>query len=693
MFKHQLFMKKLVLFLFLASSIGVSIAQEINPKNIQIARDKWGVPHIFGKTDAEVAYGLAWAHSEDDFATIQTSYLAGKGMLGLLKGKQGAQIDYVVQLFRAKELVEARYEKDISPQYKAVLLGYAQGFNAYAKAHKKDVLVPELFPVTPKDMLAFSVLQLAISSGADQALKAIFDGKVATLDFLKPGGSNAFAFNSAKTIDGSVYLAINAHQPLEGPVAFYEAQLCSEEGWNILGALFPGAPSILHGVNENLGWAHTVNYPDKLDTYQLEINPQNPKQYKFDGQWVNLEEKKIPLKIKLGGLVPITVQKDAYWSKYGPTVISKKGTFSIRTGALDEIRGLEQWYNMNKATNFTEFKKALQMVAIPGYNIVYADKRDTIFYISNGKLPLRDSSYAWKGTLPGNTSKTLWTEYHKLSDLPQVLKPAAGYVFNANHSPFNSTAPAENISVKNYDKTMGYETWENNRSVRFMEQVAAKDKFTFEEFKRIKFDHQLPQKLAFFTNIDSLFMLEEAKNPEIADVLKILKTWNRQTDTTSVGASIFIHTYYYLEKILKQKGIVYGVLTSATARAALLETKNYFNKYYSSVNVPLGNYQRLIRGTVSMAVGGMPDVLAATHAEPYKNGQIKDIQGDAYIELVHFTKDGIEIESINCYGASADPKSPHYTDQMPLFVKQQTKKMTLNKTEVLRTAERIYHPQ
>ena len=108
MFKHQLFMKKLVLFLFLASSVGLSIAQEINPKNIQIARDKWGVPHIFGKTDAEVAYGLAWAHSEDDFATIQTSYLAGKGMLGLLKGKQGAQIDYVVQLFRAKELVEAK---------------------------------------------------------------------------------------------------------------------------------------------------------------------------------------------------------------------------------------------------------------------------------------------------------------------------------------------------------------------------------------------------------------------------------------------------------------------------------------------------------------------------------------------------------------------------------------------------------
>ncbi len=686
MFKHY-FVGFLLLITFASS------AQTIKPTTIQIARDKWGVPHIFAKTDAEVAYGLAWAHAEDDFATIQTSYLAGKAMLGLLKGKEGAQVDYIVQLLRCRELVEARYEKDISPAFKAVLAGYCQGFNQYAKTHKKQVLIPELFPVTPKDMLAFSVLQLAISSGADQALKSIFDTKVATLDFLKPGGSNAFAFNSAKTTDGSVFLNINAHQPLEGPVAFYEAHLNSEEGWNILGALFPGAPSILHGVNENLGWAHTVNYPDKLDIFQLEINPNNPKQYRFDGAWVNLEEKIVPLKIKLGGLLPIQVKKAAYWSKYGPTVITKKGTFSIRAGALDEIRALEQWFTMNKAKNFSEFKNALEMGAISGYNLVYADKRDTIFYLSNGKLPLRDSTYNWKATLPGNTSKTLWTAYHPLRDLPQVLNPAAGYVFNTNHSPFNATASSDNIKEVNYDKTMGYETWNNNRSVRFMEQVSELDKVSFADFKRIKFDLQLPKNLSFFTKADSLFLLDEKKNTDIADVIRILKEWDRRADTTSIGASIFIQTYYSLEAKLKKEGRAFGILTAAECRAALLETKNYFNKYFSSVNVPLGNYQRLIRGEKSVAVSGMPDVLAAMHADPLKNGQIKAKQGDAYIALVRFTKDGPEIESINCYGASADPKSPHYTDQMDLFVKQQTKKMSLNKLEVLSQAKRIYHPQ
>lgn len=686
MFK-QIFVGFLLLISFTSS------AQTINPATIQIARDQWGVPHIFAKTDAEVAYGLAWAHAEDDFATIQTSYLAGKAMLGLLKGKEGAQVDYIVQLLRCRELVEARYEKDISPAFKAVLAGYCQGFNQYAKTHKKQVLVPELFPVTPQDMLTFSVLQLAISSGADQALKSIFDNKVATLDFLKPGGSNAFAFNSAKTTDGSVFLNINAHQPLEGPVAFYEAHLNSEEGWNILGALFPGAPSILHGVNENLGWAHTVNYPDKLDIFQLEINPDNPKQYRFDGAWVNLEERMVPLKIKIGGLLPIQVKKAAYWSKYGPTVMTKKGTFSIRAGALDEIRALEQWFTMNKAKNFSEFKNALEMGAISGYNLVYADKRDTIFYLSNGKLPLRDSTYNWKGTLPGNTSKTLWTAYHPLRNLPQVLNPASGYVFNTNHSPFNATASSDNIKEANYDKTMGYETWNNNRSVRFMEQVSELDKVSFEDFKRIKFDLQLPKKLEFFMNVDSLFLLDELKNTDIADLIGILKNWDRRADSSSIGATIFTHTYYNLEQKLKKMGIVYGVLTLPTARAALLETKNHLNKYYSSVNVPFGQYQRLVRGDKSLAVQGMPDVLAAMHAEPYKNGRIKAKQGDAYIALVRFTKDGPEIESINCYGASADPKSPHYTDQMDLFVKQQTKKMSLNKLEVLSQAKRIYHPK
>ena len=531
---------------------------QFDASKIDIVRDKFGVPHIFAKTDPEVAYGLAWAHAEDDFTTIQQSLLAGKAMLASYQGKKGASIDYIIHLLRIPELVEEKYETDLSPAFKKLLQGYCAGLNAYAAKHPNEILVKKAFPVVPKDMIQYSVLQLCVLSGADKALSSIFGGKVPLLENYKTAGSNAFAFNSAKTTDGQVFLDINAHQPLEGPVAFYEAHLCSEEGWNIIGANFPGAPCILHGCNEYLGWAHTVNAPDKLDIYQLEINPANKLQYKFDGQWLSLEEKNAALRVKISG-IKITVNKKVYWSKYGPTIITPRGTFAIRMPAQMDIRGLEQWYRFNKAKNFTEFSAALNMLAIPGYNIMYADRYDTIYYLSNGRIPIRDSKYNWKTTLPGNTSATLWNRLHPLADLPQVLQPKSGYVFNTNHSPFHSTEGPENPVIK--DPTMGYETLENNRSRRFEELIAGYDRVSYENFKKIKFDRQYPAKFAFPTNIDTLFLLKASEHPAVAELINQLNQWDKSANTESIGAGTFLLVYETIYKSLS-KYMKTGMLTT-----------------------------------------------------------------------------------------------------------------------------------
>lgn len=677
---------KIILIACLA--ICIESQAQIDPAKIDIIRDKYGVPHIFGKTDPEVAYGLAWAHAEDDFETIQQSLMAGKAMLAQYQGKKGASIDYIVHLLRIPELVEERYETDLAPDFKKLLEGYSAGLNAYAAKHPKEVLLKKIFPVTPKDMVQYSVLQLCVLSGADKALAAIFGGTVPLLENYKTQGSNAFAFNSNKTTDGKVYLAINAHQPLEGPVAFYEAHLSSEEGWNILGANFPGAPSILHGVNEHLGWAHTVNDPDKLDVYQLEINQDNKTQYKFDGKWETLEEKVAPLKVKIAGL-KINIKKKAYWSKYGPTIITDKGTFSIRMPAQMDIRGLEQWYRFNKAKNFTEFKAALNMKAIPGYNIVYADKYDTIYYISNGRIPVRDKNYNWKITLPGNTSATLWNQLHPIEALPQVLQPRSGFVYNTNHSPFHSTEGTENPIVR--DITMGYETLENNRSKRFEEMLKPLNKVSYDDFKRLKFSRQFPSNFYFPYTIDTLFMLDESKYTDIADLISNLKSWDKIANAESIGAGTFFmvtHTVYDNRAIyLKQKTITHNQAVEIL-RAAKTKMLTNFNR----TNLQLGDIQKLVRGIMVLPLPGLPDVLAPMYSIPYKDGMYKGNQGDAYIELVRFTKDGPIIESLNVYGASARKNSPHYTDQMDMYVKQQTKTMTLNKATVYQQAVKKYNP-
>ena len=398
-------MKKKIIFpLFIFCWVTLVSGQKtIDPKTIDIVRDAYGVPHIFAATDAAVAYGLAYAHAEDDFTTIQQSYLAGNAMLSKAIGNKGLPADFIAQFIGSEKIVSEQYEKKISPEYKKVIEGYGQGLNRYAETHPEEVLVQELFPITPKQMLRYAQLQLFISSGGDAAVGKIV-GNQATPKTTTPKGSNTFGFNSTKTKDGATYLAINTHQPLDGPVSWYEAHLCSEEGTNILGALFAGSPNILIGANQYLAWAHTVNNPDKTDIFELEMHPNIKGQYRVDDTYLPLVKHKAKLRVRVLGL-PITIKRNYYESIFGPTLKNKSGYYAVRTPALFDIRGLEQWWRMNKAKSFSEFYEILKMKAIPGYNIGYADRNDTIFYISNGLIPKRAPGYDWKNTVPGNTRK------------------------------------------------------------------------------------------------------------------------------------------------------------------------------------------------------------------------------------------------------------------------------------------------
>lgn len=667
----------------------------IDPARVTIARDSYGVPHIFAKTDSEVAYGLAWAHAEDNFETIQQLVLPAKGMLGRHLGKEGAAVDYVVELLHAPEIVAAAGDTALSPDFRAVVLGYLQGLNDYAAAHPGEVLVRGTFPVTLAEYLKVSVLSLSVISGVERALQGIFAGKVPTVD-LGEKGSNAFAIHRSKTTDGQTMLAINSHQPLEGPVAWYEAHLCSEQGWNALGSLFPGGATIFHGVNEHLGWAHTVNYQDKIDIFQLQTDKNHPDKYRFDGQWIALDQKRVRLRIKG---IPFAIGKKAYWSKYGATVKTKQGWFSLRTGANQDLRGLEQWYRMNKARSFTEFRGALAMTAIPGFNIVYADP-DTIYYVSNGKIPFRNPAYDWSGTVPGNTSKTLWTTFHPLSDFPQYLNPPGGYLFNMNNTPFNATAPADNLRPEVFDKTMGYERWNTNRSLRFAELIGRYDKLTYADVKRIKYDQQLPARLEFpqGPDVNLLFSLNASAYPDIRPTIDTLNAWNRQATANSHGAALFANFYYYWRDKLAGQDVTKKVLTADECAEGLRHAQRHFQTYFGKTSVALGEYQKHARGDKAVPIWGIPDVLTAITSGPFKDGRIHagrihSTNGESYISLVRFPGVGLPIiETINCFGASNRPNSPHYTDQMDLFVQQKTKPMTLNKADVLRTAKRVYHP-
>ena len=683
-------MRLLKLFLFITT---ISFSQ-INPNNIDIVRDEYGVPHIYAETDAEVAYGLAWANAEDDFKTIQEAYLAGNAMLSNHIGLKGAPADFISQFIGSKNLIEEKIN-EISKDYMKVVEGYAQGLNAYAKANPEKVLYRKLFPFTPKKMLMYSQLQLFISNEGAYWAGRILNNDTQD-DYLDQNltGSNVIAMNSSKTISGETFLAINTHQPLEGPTSWYEVHLNSEEGTNIIGTMYPGTPNVLIGVNEHLGWSHTVNYPDKTDVFKLKMK--NKRKYIVDGKEYDLEKHKAKIFIKLLG-IPIKINRKYYKSIYGPTLKNKSGYYSIRTPTLFNLKALEQWWKMGKAKNFSEFYDAFKMKQIPGFNVGYADKYDTIFYMSNGILPKRAEGYNWKGIVPGDTMETLWTEYHSIEDLPQVLQPKSGFIYNANHSPFKSTSADENPNELDYSKRMGYETYDNNRSTRLIELIESYDKVSYNDFKDIKYDNSFPSKFNYnFMDINLISEIELDENHELFEIVNEIQNWDRKTDINSIGAGLYGVLYYqliynYADQIRKlsseDKPVSKEIILSAVS-----DIKSYLIEHFGKVKINLGEFQKLVRGDKELPIWGLPDVITAMSSRPYKDGKHKVFAGESYIGLVRFTKNGPLFESVISFGNSDNPTSDHYTDQMEMYSKFQTKKMTFDKEEIYSQAKSIYSP-
>ena len=697
-------MKKLIpLLLQLFLVIAIS-AQTSKKYNVEIVRDSFGVPHIFGKTDADCAYGLIYAECEDDFSTVQWGLLASKGMLGRILGIDGARIDYAVQLMRIERFINERYEKDISPEFKKILEAAADAGNLYAKQHPDKVLVKKALPVRPQDFIGGYMLAMALMTGVDGALNAAVNGTAPEVPFAQTGrGSNAMAMNSKITADGQVYLDVNSHQPLEGPLSWYEAHVCSEEGWNMHGSTFHGGVTIFHGVNEYLGWAHTTNGFDAIDVYQLQPDPEKKNHYLIDGKSYKLETDRAKLSVNLAKHPDkkkfiLTIGKKIWWSQYGATVVNKKGMFAIRLASNMTIKAPEQWYRMDKARNFTEFRNALDMQGIVNQNITYADRYDTIFFISNGAFPKRSDDYDWTTTVPGNTNKTLWNGFFPESDIPQVLNPECGYIFNANNTCFRSTCASENPKCTPKIATMCHDTTMTNRGLRFEENIAQYNKVSWNDFLKIKYDSKYPKQLVFMRkyDINDLYELNEKDYPEIAEGIHIIKSWNKQGALTDTNAAFIYKVMYELynrsggdieTKLISDKKAKFELYVSA-----IKNIQNSMLADFGTLNIPLGEYQRHVRGNVDLPTDGGPDMWNAKYGNPYGKGKIKVFIGETFILLARFTKDGPVFRTISPYGSSNTPGAKHYTDQMHMYVNHETKEESLKKEWAYQHAERIYSP-
>jgi acyl-homoserine-lactone acylase len=671
----------------------------------RIIRDRWGVPHIYGARDADAAFGLAYAHAEDDWKTFEEVILFSRGALAASKGKEAAVTDYLVAALGANQAIAKDYETKLSPETRAMLEAFAAGLNLYC-AEARQRCAPGVAPVSPQDIVAGFAARTPFFYGLEETLKSLFEGdekKTAAIEwtrtaFLRVGkeaeiGSNAMAVALRRSADGATRLMVNSHQPFTGPVAWYEARLKSEQGLDIIGGVFPGAPLILHGATPDLGWAFTVNKPDLVDVYTLEVDrAKDPMKYKFDGAWREFDRSEATFRVKLWGPFSLPVKRPVLRTVHGPAFDTPAGWRAVAFAGDGEIRAVEQWRRMNKAKSFDDWKEAMAMQAIPSFNVVFADRAGRIAYFYNMAAPDRSAGHDWSTPAPGDRPDLVWKGVLPFGTAPAVVDPASGFVVNANNEPWKASSAADSPKEEDYPAHIGVRARSTNRGLREQELFAADDSITEEEFIAYKMDdaYSADSMLRRLIN-DTLGDPDIAATDEFAEALRLLARWDGRTNRENRSAALAVafgrHALGFL--------INGDDAPFPDPREALAKAISDLKAGFGRLDPEWGEANRLVRGPVNLPLDGGPDVLRAIYStSDLSKGAGEATGGDSYVMLVEWLADGAQrIRTIHQFGsATLDAGSPHYADQAPLFAGEGFKPPPMSLDALLKEASRDYRP-
>ena len=687
----------------------------------EIVRDEFGVPKIYGETDADVAFGVAIAQAEDDFFTLQDVIAMSRGRYGAIAGEEGATFDYVYYLLDARGTAERQYG-DLPEDTRALFEAYASGLNQFAEENPDEVKLSNLFPVNGEDVAAGFALRQPFFYGLGNVIGPLVEGSDLRREFGPdiPGfprggsaddeeasdqqahkgihplpwgedaamlGSNAFAATPEKT-GGPTTLISNSHQPLRGGVAWYELTVESGEGWHFTGANFPGSPFPFLGHNRHLGWTNTVNRPDMADVYQLEMD-EDGKRYRLDGEWRELETKTVFLPVKAGPVV-LPVPRRIHRSVHGPVIENEKGFFAIRYGGMDSVEQLDAYYRINKATSFEEWQEQIARMAIPSTNFIYADEAGNIAYVYNAAIPdrpgLDEVQANWRGVLPGDRSELIWNGPVEYEEIPKLINPASGWLYNANNEPFTAAGEGSDLDPADFSPVLGVERKQTNRSRRAYKLLSEASLLDRETLRRIKYDTAYEREGYVADMFDALEAMEA--DGELAEARDLLLGWDFKADNEGrADALALLMIRDFMSAEYQNKNEMPDVAVE------LQEAVDHLNEHFGRIDPPMSDLLRLRQNGVDLPLDGGSDTLrASTTWDVDPDGRLSLKHGDSFIQWVEWPQDGrVSSRSIQPFGAAITrPDSPHHTDQMQLFVDHELKPVYFWREDVLANAKRRY---
>ncbi len=725
-------MKKLLLLLFLPLQL---LAQpftktEINQwqqqaKNVTIIRDNWGIPHVYGKTDADAVFGLLYAQCEDDFKRVEMNYIEKLGRLSEINGEKDLYNDLLIRMII--DSADAKKDYSESPAWlKKLLQAYADGINYYLFTHPaiKPALLNRFEPWFPLLWTDGSIGAIDIADVTVNELKNFYSGgptinaKVISKEFGPlSGGSNGFAIAPAKTASGNAILYINPH------VTFYfrpEVSMQSEEGLHAYGAVTWGQFFIYQGFNEHCGWMHTSSYSDVADSYVEKVNKKNNGfVYEYDAKEKPVTEKLITLSYTVNGKMQ-SKTITTYYTHHGPVMAKRQGKWISVKANNRSIKGIIQSWERTKANGLAEFTKSMELLANTSNNTVYADDKGNIVYWHGNFMPKRDSKLNWSKPVDGSIKSTEWMGLHSLEELIQVKNPSTGWIQNCNSTPF--TVSGINSPKKENFPVYMAPNGENFRGINAAKILNSTSQYTIDKIIASGYDTHLA---AFDELLPPLIKAFESKKNDpaylsLTEPMKELANWDKNSGELSIATTLAIEWGQKLwplilkgsgdpeespdqvEKTKKFAAKAAHELLLNTLTGTITDLTNKFGTWKK----PWGEINRFQRlsgeltekyddakpsipsGFAASTWGSLPSFVSRTFTDTklrYGNS------GNSFICAVEFGKKVIA-KSLLAGGESGNPTSKHFQDQAEMYTKGKFKEVLFYKEDVMKHVERNYHP-
>ena len=667
---------------------------------VTIYRDKFGVPHVFGRTDAAAAFGFGYAQAEDNFPRLEDNFIRAIGRRAEVDGEGAAWEDRLNRVLELPRLAREEHAR-LDPKMRALVDGFVAGINYWMEKHPAAPrrLLTRMEPWYPLAFIRYNYFQngFVFASGVRRNEMILSAGAAPEEgDLRRENGSNGWVVGPSRSASGHALLFINPHLPFFGPGQVYEGHVQSDEGWNFTGYTRFGFPLPYVGHNESAGWVSTDNAADMSDLY-LETfdDPSRPLSYRYgDGRREAVEWRdSIRVKTAAGVETRALVLRKTH---HGPIVGNRGGrALALRMAKLDADGWIGEWYAMTRARNLDQFRAAMRPMNMLFGNAMYADRDGNTYYVYNGAVPRRDPAFDWGEPVDGSDPRTEWQGWHEFDQLPQLANPASGWMQNCNGTPFLLT-DAGNPSAANFPNYMVQEP-DTRRSMISRRILGAKEKWTFAEWERAAFDTHviwadstLP---ALFSSFDALAP-DDPRRIRLDSAVRELRAWDRRSTTASAATTLFVTFNDRIEREPAPAPLV--ALDSAIA--ALTRNLGHWR-------VPYGETTRLQRwndlgGTASDSlpsvavpgVSGDDGAVFTFTAVNFRNAKRRyGVHGGSYISVVEFGPT-VRAKTIHVFGASGDPASPHYFDQAPLYARGEFKPGWFTLQEIKANLERAYQP-